>query len=135
MIDIYDEIQKSQCHICKDGGELEYHGDEDGFVWCIICGTGGPTAHCATKKQAAKIAFRKYTKMQRDAMNLTSRLNLDANVSSQEVLIIDAITDALKFAQINQSVDISGAQLNLAPMVREYAEFLEAGIWPPRVLK
>lgn len=68
-------------------------------------------------------------------MNLTDSLIQDANLSAQEVLIIDAITEALKFAQINQTVDLAGAELNLAPMVRKYAEFLEAGMWPPEVLK
>ena len=68
-------------------------------------------------------------------MNLTNRLIQDANLSSQEVLIIDAITEALKFAQRNQLVDLEGAELNLAPIVRKYAEFLESGIWPPEVLK
>lgn len=68
-------------------------------------------------------------------MNLTNRLIEDANLSSQEVLIIDAITVALKFGQSNQSVDLAGAELNLAPIVRKYAEFLEAGIWPPEVFK
>lgn len=135
MRDIYDEIQETQCHICEDGGELEFHGDEDGCVWCIICGTAGPMVHCTTKKQAAKIAFCKYIEMQRDSINLANTLIHHAKLSSQEVLIIDAITKTLKFAQSNQLVDLAGAKLNLAPIVRSYAEFLEAGIWPPEVMK
>jgi hypothetical protein len=49
--------------------------------------------------------------------------------SSPDVLIFDAITHAIKAAQHFQSVDHGGACMNLAPILRQYAEILECGMW------
>lgn len=67
MKDIYDVIEQTPCHICEDGGELEYHGDEDGSVWCMICETEGLSVHCQTKKEAAHEAYAAYMKMRDEA--------------------------------------------------------------------
>lgn len=63
MKDIYDVIEQTPCHICEDGGALEYYGDENGSVWCMMCETEGPSVHCQTKEEAVHEAYAAYMKM------------------------------------------------------------------------
>jgi hypothetical protein len=71
MKDIYDVIEQTPCHVCADGGEVEYYGDEFGSVWCMVCETSGPSVHCQTKREAVHKAYAAYMKMQGEVTECT----------------------------------------------------------------
>lgn len=66
-------------------------------------------------------------------MNAVDKLLNEMNVATHEVVLVDAITIAIKMAEHEQCVDRAGAMYNLAPILHHYAELIEAGVWPPEV--